>query len=192
MLWDNEVTVSKKAKLIEVIITYLEMTRRPHLSEPLSRIEELAILRARKPTISFYRYLYHTVGEPWLWYERRTMSDDTLSGIIHDNKVSIFVLYVAGVPAGFAELDARIEAEIELAYFGLVPEFIGRGLGSYFLRWAVDKAWSAEPRRVWVNTCSLDHPQALTMYQKAGFTPYRRDTKSIEDPRGASGQGESV
>ncbi len=84
---------------------------------------------------------------------------------------------VDGVPAGFAELDRRIEGEIELVQFGLMPEFIGQGLGRYFLQWTIDKAWSYCPRRFWLNTCTKDHPAALPNYLKADFAIYKEDIK---------------
>jgi len=87
------------------------------------------------------------------------------------------------VPAGYAELDRRQPLEVELAYFGLMPEFIGRGLGGFMLNWTVHRAWSSEPRRVWLHTCTLDHPQALAVYQKAGFEIYQREQKFEDDPR---------
>jgi len=168
---------------LEMVITYLEMRERPTRPTTPHRAEKLALMRAEQPTLSFYRYLYDTVGEPWMWYERRRMSDDTLRAIIHDRAVRVFVLYVAGVPAGFVELDAREEGEVELAYFGLVPEFMGRGLGPYLLDWAVDEAWSYGPERVWVHTCNFDHPKAIAVYQRAGFVAYRQETKLVDDPR---------
>lgn len=168
---------------LELVVTFLEMTRRPtraHASHPTGK---LTLLRAENPTASFYRYLYNTVGEQWLWYERRKMDDEALGAIIRDSKVRVYVLYVGGVPAGYAELDRRVEGEVELAYFGLMPEFIGRGYGHYFLDWSVDKAWSAEPKRVWVHTCNLDHPKAIAVYQQSGFVPYQQETKFVDDPR---------
>jgi GNAT superfamily N-acetyltransferase len=111
------------------------------------------------------------------------MDNKTLRAIIHDPAVSIHVLYFDGVPAGYVELDSRVDREIELAYFGLLPEFIGRGLGSWLLNWALDTAWNREPSRIWVNTCNLDHPKALPCYQRAGFEPYRQEFIRIRDPR---------
>ena len=168
---------------IKVIITYLEM-RSPVPRQLPSRSEKLALLRAERPTVSFYRYLYNTVGAPWLWWERRCLDDETLCAIIHDPKVEIYVLYVAGVPAGYVELDRRQQAEVEIAYFGLIPEFIGRGLGEYLLCCGLDRAWSGHPKRVWVDTCNLDHPKALGVYQRVGFVPYDQQTKVIDDPSG--------
>ena len=167
---------------LEVIVTYLEMHRVP-TRRHVSRAGATAIIRARRPTLSFYRYLYGTVGAAWMWYERLQMSDESLLRIIEDDAVAIYVLYVDGVPAGFAELDGRRAGEVELAYFGLVPEFIGRGLGQYFLDWAVERAWTDEPGRLWVNTCNFDHPGAIVVYQKAGFTPYLQQRHVIDDPR---------
>ena len=171
------------AGTLEVTITYLQIHRRHSSSLRLSPPRNTAILQAHQPTVSFYRYLYCHVGEPWLWYERRAMDNETLRAIIHDPAVSIHVLYINGVPAGYVELDSRVNHEIELAYFGLLPEFIGRGLGPWFLNWALDTAWNCEPSRIWVNTCNLDHPKALLCYQQAGFEPYRQEFIQIRDPR---------
>ncbi len=173
-------TSSKKGpRMIETTVTYLEMRAPPRKPATPAPIGKLAILRAERPTLSFYRYLYNTVGGPWNWTERRLLDDEALARIIHDGRVEIYVLYAAGVPAGYAELDGRIEGEIELAYFGLMPEFVGRGLGGYFLDWAVSAAWIHRPERVWVHTCTLDHPRALTLYQRAGFTPYRQQVEKV-------------
>ena len=155
---------------LEVTITYLEMTAPPtRPTVPIPTLGKMALLRAERPTVSFYRYLYDTVGERWLWWDRRRLDDAALAAIIQDPLVEIYVLYVDGVPAGYAEVDRRKPDEIELAYFGLLPEFIGRGLGPFLLNWAIDTAWFHHPKRVWVNTCTLDHPKALQIYQRAGF-----------------------
>lgn len=170
---------------LEVTITYLEMTEQkttafqaPHLSG-----HRLGLLMAERPTLSFYRYLYNTVGRDWLWYERRRMSDEAVREIIENDLVEMFVLYAEGVPAGFFELDARKPGVVDLALLGVMPEFIGRRFGPYLLQSAVDRAWEKQPDKVTVNTCTLDHPKALTLYQKIGFVPVRRKTIQIEDPR---------
>lgn len=168
---------------LEVVITYLEMRAAlPRIPRPAPK-RKLALLRAEAMPVHFYRYLYNTVGERWLWYLRRAMDDATLAAVIHDPRVEIYVLYVGGAPGGFAELDRRQPDEIEIAYLGLMPEFIGQGLGRYLLDWAVDTAWRYAPGRLWVNTCNLDHPRALQTYQQAGFVPYKQIVKTIEDPR---------
>jgi len=155
-------------KTIPVKVTYLQMFSRPGPNhEPLR--EDLRILRAENPTIAFYRFLYDTVGRDWNWVDRKLMSDDQLGRIIRDDRVEIYVLYVRGVPAGYIELDRRVDDEVEFAYFGIMREFIGRGLGPLLFRWAVDRAWSYGPKRVWLHTCELDHEAALPLYLRAGF-----------------------
>ncbi len=158
-------------------VSYLEMTappERPLLAAPGRMAVE--IRRSKHPPLSFYRYLYNTIGDAWTWTGRRLMDDQTLAGIVHDPLVEINLLWVDGVPAGLCELDRRSPPDIELAYFGLIPDFIGKGLGSFFLGWAVDHVWRAKPRRFWVHTCDLDHPHALAVYQRAGFILYEQTT----------------
>jgi GNAT superfamily N-acetyltransferase len=87
---------------------------------------------------------------------------------------------VDGVPAGFVELDFRVEGEIEISQFGLMPEFIGQGLGKYFLQWSIDKAWSRGPKRLWLFTDSQEHPAALQNYLKAGFVVYKEEVRDRE------------
>src|SRR5690606_33039108 len=125
----------------------LEMTA-PVLRQPApTPVGKFALLRAEQPPVSFYRYLYNQVGEKWLWYERRLLPDEALAAIICDPRVEIYVLYAHGIPAGYVELDRRGADVIDIAYFGIMPEFIGRGFGSYLLDWAIDLAWSYEPKR---------------------------------------------
>ncbi len=170
--------------MLELVVTYLEMTRPPVRSTRPRRLEALSVVKAHYPTASFYRYLYNTVGERWLWYERRQLADSDLLEIIHDPRVEIFVLYLEGVPAGYVELTRYEDSDdMEISYFGLIPDFIGRGLGPWFLDWAVGKAWAAKPTRLLVNTCNLDHPKAIAVYQKAGFKPYKQRKELIVDPR---------
>jgi GNAT superfamily N-acetyltransferase len=125
-----------------------------------------------RPSLNYYRELYDAVGRDWYWVDRLVMPDSELSAILGDPRVEVHLLKVGGRPAGYAELDRRIEEQIELAYFGLLPEYIGKGLGKYLLSWAVWKAWSYRPSRVWVHTCALDHPGALGLYQRGGFRIY--------------------
>ncbi len=170
--------------MLDVTITYLEMTQAPALPQahpPHDR--SVALLRAHKPTIAFYRFLYDRVGAPWLWWARRRLDDDGLRQIIHDPQVEIYVLYVEGTPAGFAEMHRRDKGVVDLSYFGLMPEFIGGGFGPYLLHSVIEIAWSHEPKRVIVDTCTLDHPKALPLYQRYGFQPYRQESISILDPR---------
>lgn len=169
---------------LPVVITYLEMTEQPSRpTVPMPAGLKLALLRVERPSIAFYRFLYDQVGAPWFWYERKQMPDEALGEIIADPKVDLYVPYVAGAPAGYVEIDRRPAPDVSLAYFGLMPGYFGVGLGWYLLNWAIDAAWTATPRRLIVDTCTLDHPRALQTYQQAGFRAYRQERRSILDPR---------
>ncbi len=175
--------MSAPAGKIETVVTYLEMTEPPLSPPPPRPVGKLTLLRIEDPDVDFYRFIYDRVGAPWLWYERRLLDDETLAQVIGDPAVEIYVLYVGGAPAGFGELDWRAPPEVELAYLGLIPDFIGRGLGRTLLRWTIDEAWTRHPERLWLHTCTLDHPDTLRIYQRAGFVPYREERAVIDDPR---------
>jgi len=169
--------------ILRVRIRYLEMIHKPHCLTHIRPPRQFIVKTIHQPEPSFYRFLYYKIGEPWLWYERRLCSDNELISIIHRSDVSVNVLYSDGSPVGFFELDNRFNNEIELAYFGLLEGFIGRGLGAWLLDQALDLAWSKDPSRLWVHTCNLDHPNAIRVYERAGFVLYCEKTIEIEDPR---------
>ena len=160
------------ATRVAVIVTFLRMEK-PCGDPPRPLPGGTDVVRITAPSVAFYRYLYQTVGAPHCWWLRRTMPDQTLAALLADPAVSLNVLYRGGEPIGFYELDARQQPDINLSYFGLVPWAVGNGLGSRFLRMAVDEAWSRSPRGVTVNTCTADHPRALPAYLRVGFRPTR-------------------
>ncbi len=168
---------------IDVTITCLEQTRRPALSAPPAPRGKIAILRAETPPIHFYRYLYETVGAAYNWISRARMDDDALTALVHDPAVEIFVLYMDGSPAGFSEIEFRDPAKAEIRLFGLLPDYVGRGLGRFFLWNVIELCWMRAPSRVLIETCTLDHPAALPLYQKLGFSVFDQKKGRIDAPR---------
>lgn len=168
---------------IPTTVTFLHMYERPSRRVAAPLTPRLSIQRAEAPTAGFYRYLYESVGKPWIWVKRRRMSDADLAAQINEPGIEIYVLYARGEPAGYAELDARNTDNIELAYFGLTPAFTGLGLGAFFLGEAIALAWDKQPRLLHVQTCTLDHPRALPLYQRMGFVPFAQ-TDATVDPIG--------
>lgn len=162
-------------ELVDVTVFYLEMLAPSHRSVPIPR-DGLTIVHVQAPTVPYYRWLYDAVGKEFHWLSRRKLSDETLAALLGDPRNELHVLHVNGAPAGFAELDRRQPDEIELVQFGLMRDFIGQGLGKWFLQWTIDKAWSYEPKRFWLHTCTLDHPAALANYTKAGFKLFKQET----------------
>ena len=157
---------------VTVDVTFLRMDTPPG-DPPRPLPPEARVEYARHCSVPFYRYLYDTVGEPWLWWMRRTASDAELAALLAMPAISVHVLMQDGEPAGFYELDRRNPHAVNLAYFGLMPWAIGSGLGRAFLRHAIDTAWAAGKPAVTVNTCTADHPRALPAYVAAGFQRLR-------------------
>ncbi|MCS6932219.1 MAG: GNAT family N-acetyltransferase [Acetobacteraceae bacterium] len=157
---------------VAVDVTFLRMDS-PPADPPRLLPPDCTVVAATRCSVPFYRYLYDTVGGPWLWWLRRTMSDAELARLLAQPSIAIRVLYRHGEPAGFYELEARSDRSVNLSYFGLMPWAIGQGLGRAFLRHAVDTAWQAGAEAVTVNTCTADHPRALPNYLLAGFRKLR-------------------
>ncbi|BCS33604.1 hypothetical protein TBR22_A28310 [Luteitalea sp. TBR-22] len=130
---------------------------------------------------SLYRYLYREVGRPWHWIDRWDWSDARVAEHLASGGIEIWLLTVAGTPAGYFELH-RTAHEVEICYFGLLPEFIGQRLGPALLTVAAREAWASQPERVWLHTCSLDHPAAVRNYQRVGFVPYRQEQYDAKIP----------
>lgn len=161
-------------EIVDVTVYYLEKLSPSRRSVPAPR-ERLSVRHIAAPTVENYRQLYNAVGRDFHWLSRRKLSDEQLAAVIQHPLNELHVLHVAGTPAGFAEFDRRQPGEIELVQFGLMRDFIGQGLGEWFLQWTIDQAWSYQPRRFWLHTCTLDHPAALPNYLKAGFTLFKQE-----------------
>ena len=168
--------------VLKATVTYLEMTSGPAGHPPPRPLLKTAILKAEEPPVHFYRYLYETVGRDYAWIERRLWSDDEIAALLTDENIALYVLYIAGVPAGFVELDYREQGVGQIAYFGLVPQFIGRRIGPWFLYQAVELAWQQPINVLRVSTCTRDHRKALPTYQRGGFVAYARGEKEITVP----------
>lgn len=173
-------------RTVKTVVTYLQMTSPPRRLPPQPFGPRLALMRAEDIPLHFYLYLYSTVGRDWLWIERLEMSEDRLAEQIRREGVEVWVLYGNGVPAGFFELDFRGGASVDLVYFGLMPEWTGRRIGPWLLGEAVTEAFTRGAERLNVNTCTLDHPRALQIYQRLGFEPVAQKERVLRVPEGLS------
>lgn len=171
--------MSRKPPALETVVTYLELTPPGPRREALPSGQPIALMRAVRPELHFYRYLMFRTGRPWHWVYRLRLPDDELAAIIHADTTDIRVLHVDGAPAGFYEIDRADPSAHNIAYFGMMPHATGRGLGRWFLSEAIHAALEGAPARVTVNTCTLDHPAALPLYQKLGFRPISREDARI-------------
>jgi ribosomal protein S18 acetylase RimI-like enzyme len=158
----------------DVTVTFMEITSppAPRPAPPHDPGDRLLHITACPP--SFYRDLYRGVGQNYNWFGRYHWTDAEIATHLRNPAVSFHVLYHDGATAGFAELERHPEDDsVELKYLGLLPQFTGRGLGDTLLAAALDRAFATRPARVWLHTCTLDHPAALPMYARHGFRVYK-------------------
>ncbi len=160
-------------RTVPAVRTYLEMTARPPAT-PFAA-EGCRIERVHPCPPEFFRFLYREVGRPWNWLDRLDWTDDVIRRYVARAGLEIWVLYSAGAPAGYFELNREEAGDVEIVYFGLMPDRIGHGLGGPLLSAAIDTAWTGPTRRVWLHTCTLDHSSALPNYLKRGFKPTRTE-----------------
>ncbi|UPJ43120.1 GNAT family N-acetyltransferase [Bradyrhizobium sp. 40] len=166
---------------IAAVVTHLEMTARPPLrGDPLGA---WTLRKVDTPAVHWYRDLHRRVGEEWLWFSRARMNDAELAAIIHAPGVEVYALVVDGNDEGLLELDFREGRQCELVYFGVTAKLIGSGAARFMMNRALELAWSRDLSRVWVHTCTLDHPSAVAFYQRSGFRPFRRQIEVADDPR---------
>ncbi len=172
------------------IVTCLEMRERPTLAPQRPMEPPMALERMEKPDLEVYRALFRAVGQDWLWLSRLVMPDDKLRAILKSPDVEAYALVSDAADTagpnrhlGLLELDFREKGQCELAFFGLVPEAIGHGAGRFLMDQALRKAWSRPIERLWVHTCSFDHPSAVGFYRRSGFTPYELLVEVTPDPR---------
>lgn len=159
-----------------VMTTYLELCSRATFRPAFSADPYLHVQEARVPLVAYYRFLYDAVGRDYAWVDRLAWSDERLHAHLSRPEVTLLVLHVRGTPAGYIELDhAATEPGAEIAYFGLIPVFHGRGLGKHLLSVGVGRAFDDGAERVWLHTCTLDGPHALANYLARGFVPYRTE-----------------
>jgi GNAT superfamily N-acetyltransferase len=157
---------------VQVTTWYLEMLDPAALRPKLIDHPHLQIQQAQIPSPEFSRFLYTSVGGPWYWCDRISWSNHQWMVYLNRPQLQTWVAYLSGTPAGYIELEAQPQGNLEITYFGLLAPFIGQGLGGHLLTVGVQQAWQMAPRRVWVHTCSLDGPYAYKNYQSRGFTLY--------------------
>ena len=168
--------------VVEVVRTYLEL-RAPEQLRP-ARLDDPAVRVVARPRIpvDHYRRLYRLVGAPWHWIDRNGWSDDKLGAHLARDAVAVWECLVDDASAGFFELERHDDGTVEIAYFGLAEQFIGRGIGKALLTRAAEEAWALGATRVWLHTCTLDSPRALPHYRARGFDAVRRESYVVQLP----------
>jgi GNAT superfamily N-acetyltransferase len=158
----------------DVTTWYFEMRSQGEF-RPAQEIHDLDVKPLTHPLGSFVRFLWHGVGDPWAWADRSSWTDDAWQHLVEQRDMHIWVGYRQGTPVGYFELRQSDEPEtrdVEILYFGLLPQFIGNGYGGHLLNEAIRKAWQLDTSRVWLHTCNFDGPNAVKNYLARGFVQY--------------------
>ena len=167
--------------VLPAIVTFMEM-RSPPTAGPVANPPVTE--RLGEADVERFRRLFRAVGEPWLWTSRLHQSDEMIAARIGDSGIAALAVVEEGRDVGLVELDLRRPGEVEIVLFGLVPAAVGRGLGRRLMSELLARAWRrAGLRRVWLHTCTLDHPAAVGFYRSFGFKAYRRAVEIVPDPR---------
>ncbi|KRR24722.1 GCN5 family acetyltransferase [Bradyrhizobium lablabi] len=166
---------------VAAVVTHLEMTVRPApRPDPPGA---WTLRRVEMPPLDWFRDLYRRVGEEFLWVSRIRMPDAELAAIIQSSLVEVYALVHDGRDEGLLELDFRIPSECEIVFFGVTAKLVGTGAGRWLMNRALELAWSRPVTRVWLHTCTFDHPGAIAFYQRSGFRAFRRQIEVRDDPR---------
>lgn len=169
---------------VEVTRTYLQIEHPEGLNPAFVDDPRIRIDRLMECPPSFYRYLYAEVGRFYHWTDKLPWTDAQIREQLARPEISFWVMYSEGAPAGYFELERHEDGSTEVAYFGLLQEFLGRGLGKHLLSFAVQQAWNEGANRVWLHTCTLDDAAALPNYLKRGFKPFKQETYVTEIAKG--------
>lgn len=170
-----------------LVTTYLQMT---HWAEfrpaNLNHLDGIKVMCMDTPDVAFYRFLCGAVSKQWRWQDRLSLSDEEIEAILQAPETSIHVLYVDGTPAGYLELVRLRENSVgrlwtEVAFFGLRPAYINRGLGKHLLSHGIAYAWNKGTQRLWARTCNLEGSYALRNYLKCGFKIYKVEKKPLPE-----------
>jgi GNAT superfamily N-acetyltransferase len=169
---------------IATIVTHLEMAAAPLNTAPVLPMPDLVLELMPLPDLDWYKDIYRRIGEEWLWFSRLMMSDEQLAAAIHAPGVTVYRLQDSSGDIGLLELDWREKPDCEIVFFGVVEQAIGGGIGRWLMAEAQRLAFEqGEAERLWLHTCTLDHPRALPFYLRQGFKPFRREIEVAPDPR---------
>jgi len=172
----------------KVVTSSLEMDSAAQHRPARPEGADFEVRRCPVPCPELNRFFYTAIGGDWFWVDRLTWDYERWLEWLDRPEVETWIGYEAGAPAGYFELEVQAEGSVEIAYFGLLSQFTGRGLGSRLLSCAIERAWEIEgTRRVWVHTCTLDHPKALANYVSRGFRQFKEETADVELPERSPG-----
>ena len=144
--------------------------------------EKKYLVKKIKPDFQLNKFFYKQVGKKHRWIDRLSWSDGKWINYISNKNLETYIISESDELVGFFELLYNPELkETEISYFGLLEEYIGKGIGGYALSVAIKKSFEKNIKRVWLHTCTLDHPNALKNYIARGMTVFKKENINILD-----------
>lgn len=164
------------------VTTYFEM-RRADFGGPSARAPDVTVRPPPEPSIAWFRTIMRKIGDPWLWTSVALLTDEEITRLIDDPLVDLLVAERDGAEIGAAEINRRQPGEAEVVLFGVLPSATGTGAGRALMDGVLTTTFDAGVDRIWLHTCTHDHPAAVRFYQKCGFTPFKFAIEVMDDPR---------
>lgn len=164
------------------VVTYLEMMAPPPPWRAPDR-PDLVLRRVHEPDVDWYRSTIRLIGEEWLWYSPLVMPEADLAALLRDPRREVHALERDGETVGIGELDRRVAGEAEISFFGVAASEFGTGAARTLMNRTLERAFRDGTRRVWLHTCTFDHPAAVPFYLKSGFSPFKFAIEVTDDPR---------
>lgn len=181
--WELDPMSDEGPRIVPIVTWYYEMLDPSELRpSPPPRVDQASVERLAAPDANLSRAFYEHVGRDWSWVGRLGWTDDEWADWVCRPGYEMWIIRLGDVPAGYLELDGDPEGDVQIAYFGLLPRYIGRGLGGQLLTAGVRRAWDRGASRVWLHTCSMDGPHARANYEARGFRHYRTVSEQLEIP----------
>lgn len=171
----------------KVTVTHLEMKSPSDLRPKRLERPDLSVVLISRPMPELNRFFYSAVGGGWYWIDRLRWTHTDWLKYLDRPEIATWMITVNGTPAGYFELEKQPGDDVEIVYFGLLPQFVEAGIGGWALTECVEKAWAMGAKRVWVHTCDLDHPRALANYLARGFQIFKTVTEVEELPAKSPG-----
>jgi GNAT superfamily N-acetyltransferase len=166
---------------MHVTRTYLQLTSADQFRPGFGHFPDITLEPLPDADAALYRHCYRTVGQHYHWRDRWDWTDERILAHLAEPGITVHLARRGATLAGYYELrQVTDDDSVEVVYFGLVPAELGLGLGKHLISCAVRDAWALGPMRVWLHTCTLDHPNALPNYVARGFVPYKTEAYEVD------------
>ena len=152
---------------------YLEINSIEDLKIKQIPSDNFFLKEADKDKFDLNKFFYKQIGKKHEWIDRLIWQDKNWMDYTSDKNLKTFVLQNNNDLVGYFELIFNGN-DCEIAYFGILEEYIGKGYGGFLLSEALRIGFK-NAKRIWVHTCSLDHPNAIENYKSRGMKIFKTE-----------------